>query len=140
MDFSSGQAGGEWVLTDVSLVVKKSDLDPDTVTARLGLEPTAVRPPGQDRWGPPGEIDGQWRLQCDERTARKLSEQLDEILPLVERCAPQLREMMAEGFEICLAVHGFADNDSRAFFSSTVVSRIASLGVPLVLKPNLNAR
>ncbi|MER5984737.1 DUF4279 domain-containing protein [Streptomyces sp. NPDC001787] len=121
-------------------MVKKSDLDPDEVTARLGLEPTAVRAPGEDRWGPPGEIDGQWRLQCDERTTRKLSEQLDEILLLAEHCAPQLREMMAEGCEVCLAVHGFADNDSRAFFSSPVVSRVASLGVPLLLKPNLNAR
>ncbi|MER5806776.1 DUF4279 domain-containing protein [Streptomyces sp. NPDC002033] len=140
MDSELGRAGNPWVLTDVSLVVKRGDLDPDSVTARLGLQPTAVRMPGLDRWGPPGEVDGQWRLQCDDRTTREFSEQLDNILISAERCAAQLKEMMAEGFEVYLAIYGFANHESRVFFSSLAISRIASLGVPLVLTPNLNER
>ncbi|WP_374325019.1 DUF4279 domain-containing protein [Streptomyces sp. AP-93] len=129
-----------WVLTSVSLVVKKHDLDPDAVTARLGLQPTAVRLPGADRWGPPGEVDGRWRLTCDERTTRDPAEQLEQIVSAAEGCVSQLRLMQAEGSEVHLEVYGFADHGSEFLVPAPLFSRIAQLGVPLSLTPNLNSR
>ncbi|MFK4224075.1 DUF4279 domain-containing protein [Streptomyces sp. NPDC019890] len=132
--------GESWVLTDVTLIIKKSDLDPDVITARLGLKPSAVRPPGPDRWDPRGDTDGQWRLQCDERTTRVFSEQLDAILRAAEGCDRILASMKVEGFDISLAVGGYADNDSQLSFSASEMTRISRLGLPLVLTPNLNER
>ncbi|MEW2081615.1 DUF4279 domain-containing protein [Streptomyces sp. NPDC005283] len=134
------RAGESWVLTDVALIIKKSDLDPDVITARLGLKPSAVRLPGPDRWNPRGDTDGQWRLQCDERTTRIFSEQLDSILRAAEGCHRILASMRAEGFDVMLAIGGYADNDSQLSFSASEITRISRLGLPLTLIPNLNER
>ncbi|MEU9303069.1 DUF4279 domain-containing protein [Streptomyces sp. NPDC048269] len=130
----------EWVLTDVSLVVRKADLDPGEVTERLGLQPTAVRAPGADRWGPPGETDGQWRLTSDERTARILPDQLREILSAAEGCEQELHALQREGCTVSLAVYGFAGHGARIFLPADTVSRLARLGFPLTVTPNLNDR
>jgi Domain of unknown function (DUF4279) len=132
--------GESWTLTDVTLVVRKRDLDPDAVTERLGLRPSSVRIPGIDRWDPKGETDGQWRFQCDERTTRIFSEQLDVVLRASERCARVLATLSAEGCTILLAIGGFADNDSQISFSAHEMVRISRLGIPLILTPNLNER
>ncbi|MER6200938.1 DUF4279 domain-containing protein [Streptomyces sp. NPDC001586] len=134
------RAAGAWVLTDVALVVEKGDLDPDAVTARLGLQPTAVRFPGVDRWGPPGDVAGRWRLTCDERTTRDLSGQLEHVLSAAEGCAVPLREMRAEGCDVRLAVYGFAGHGSHLLIPAPMISRVARLGLPLILTPNMNDR
>ncbi|MGW2437158.1 DUF4279 domain-containing protein [Streptomyces sp. MT206] len=140
MNSISQRSAHPWVLTSASLVVKKSDLDPDAVSARLGLRPTAVRLPGADRWGPPGEVDGRWRLTCDERTTRDPTGQLEHLLSEAEGCASQLRMMQTEGFEVHLEIHGFAEHGSQFLVPAPLFSRISRLGVPLTLTPNLNAR
>lgn len=134
------RSGESWTLTDVTLVVRKSDLDPDAVTERLGLQPSSVRMPGIDRWDPKGETDGQWRYQCDERTTRVFSEQLDVVLRASERCARVLAALGAEGCNVALSIGGFADNDSQLSLSVHEMARISRLGIPLILIPNLNER
>ncbi|MFD3652530.1 DUF4279 domain-containing protein [Streptomyces sp. NPDC058620] len=130
-----------WTLTDVTLVVKKSDLDPGHVTEFLGLQPSAVKAPGFDRWAPPGgDTDGQWRLRCDEHTTRNFTEQVDIILQAAERRAKELASLRSEGCETLLAVEGFADNDSQISFSAQAMGRICRLGLSLKLTPNLNER
>ncbi|MFJ5221833.1 DUF4279 domain-containing protein [Streptomyces sp. NPDC088400] len=124
----------------MTLVVRKSDLDPDAITERLGLQPSAVRMPGIDRWNPQGETDGQWRFQCDERTTRNFSEQLDVVLRASETCAQVLAMLSAEGCNVSLSIGGFADNDSQISFSAHEMVRISRLGIPLILTPNLNER
>ncbi|MEV7870220.1 DUF4279 domain-containing protein [Streptomyces sp. NPDC088124] len=127
-------------MTDVTLVVKKDDLDPDSVTARLGLQPSAVRLPGVDRWDPGGDADGQWRLQCDERTTRIFSEQLDVILRAAEGCARVLEMLRAEGCETTIIVSGFAGNDSQIVFSGDEMARISRLQTAVKIIPNINER
>ncbi|MFE4367341.1 DUF4279 domain-containing protein [Streptomyces sp. NPDC056835] len=129
-----------WVLTAVALTVKKNDLDPDSVTDRLGLRPSAVRMPGIDRWNPEGDPAGQWRLQCDERTTRVFSEQLGTILRVAEECADTLAILRAEGCEVTITVRGFADNDSRILLSADELARASRLKIPLAFIPNLNSR
>ncbi|UUN27462.1 DUF4279 domain-containing protein [Streptomyces sp. FIT100] len=122
------------------MIIKKSDLDPEAITQRLGIEPSATRAPGPDRWGPPGDTDGQWRLQCDERTTRIFSEQLDVILKAAEGCAQILAMLRSEGFEVTLVVRGYADNDSQLSIPAAGMARISRLGVPLTLRPSLSER
>ncbi|MFE3142251.1 DUF4279 domain-containing protein [Streptomyces scopuliridis] len=129
-----------WVLTTVALIVKKSDLDPNSVTEKLGLQPSAVRMPGIDRWNPEGDAAGQWRLQCDEHTTRAFPEQLDIILRAAEGCADTLAALRAEGCEVTIVVRGFADNDSQVSFSAGEMARVSRLNIPLKIIPNLNAR
>ncbi|MFJ2214936.1 DUF4279 domain-containing protein [Streptomyces sp. NPDC101062] len=134
------QPGESWTLTDVTLVVKKDDLDPDSVTARLGLHPSAVRLPGVDRWNPAGDTDGQWRLQCDERTTRVLSEQLDVVLRAAEGCSRVLEMLRSEGCETSIIISGFAGNDSQIIFSGEEMARISRLQTPVKIIPNVNER
>ncbi|NUK05622.1 DUF4279 domain-containing protein [Streptomyces lunaelactis] len=134
------QQGGAWVLTDVTLIIKGSELDPDEVTKELDIQPTAVRPPGPDRWGPPGEVDGQWRLQCNEHSTRILSEQLDTILTAAESRSNKLKAFLLEGFKVTLTIGGYADSDSQIILSPAELSRVARLGIPLILAPSLSER
>ncbi|MFC9427807.1 DUF4279 domain-containing protein [Streptomyces sp. NPDC056987] len=124
----------------MTLVVKKDDLDPDSVTGRLGLRPSAVRLPGVDRWNPAGDTDGQWRLQCDERTTRIFSEQLDVILRAAEGCARVLEILRAEGCETFIVISGFADDDSQIVFSGEDMARISRLQTSVKIIPNVNER
>ncbi|MFJ2557707.1 MULTISPECIES: DUF4279 domain-containing protein [unclassified Streptomyces] len=134
------QPGDSWILTAVTLVVKKDDLDPDSVTERLGLIPSDVRLPGVDRWNPAGDTDGQWRLQCDERTSRILSEQLDVILRAAEGCTRVLEMLRAEGCETTIVISGFAGNGSQIIFSGDEMARIYRLQTPVKIIPNINER
>ncbi|MEU9980528.1 DUF4279 domain-containing protein [Streptomyces sp. NPDC050856] len=129
-----------WKLTDVALVIKKADLDPGEVTARLDLQPSAVKSPGIDRWNPGGGAEGQWRYQCDERTATDFSAQLDIVLKAAEQRSHILASLQEEGFEVFLLVGGFAAHDARLPFSSAELQRIARLNMSLRLLPNLNER
>lgn len=86
-----------WVLTEVSLVTKGRDLRPEEITPFLDVEPTGVRNPGPSKWDRPGEIDGQWRISCDECASRDFHEQLDSILSLAERKRVELRKLAAQG-------------------------------------------
>ncbi|MEU0272793.1 DUF4279 domain-containing protein [Streptomyces sp. NPDC006307] len=131
---------GHWRLTDVALVIRKADLDPDTITARLDLPPSAVKAPGIDRWNPGGDTDGQWRYQCDERTTRRFSEQLDIVLKAAEQRGPILGSLQQEGFDLALLVRGFASHDAHVLFSPLEMQRIARLNMPLSLVPSLNER
>ncbi|MFE3739443.1 DUF4279 domain-containing protein [Streptomyces sp. NPDC059134] len=121
-------------------MIKKYDLDPDSVTEHLGLTPSAVRLPGVDRWNPTGDTDGQWRLQCDERTTRTFSEQLDIILRAAEGCVRVLEMLRAEGCETAIIISGFAGNDSQIIFSAEEMARMSRLQTPVKVIPNVNER
>ncbi|MET9377077.1 DUF4279 domain-containing protein [Streptomyces sp. NPDC003035] len=134
------QQGAAWVLTDVSLVVRGPDLDPDEVSKKLNIEPTGTRPPGPSRWGPPGDVDGEWRLQCDERSTRVFPEQLDTILTAVEPHAEDVRGLLANGISVTLTIRGYVDNDSQIALTPEQMRRVARLGVPLALAPSTSER
>ncbi|WP_328860944.1 DUF4279 domain-containing protein [Streptomyces sp. NBC_00306] len=132
--------GESWTLTDVTLLIQKPDLDPEDVTRRLDIQPSAVRNPGVDRWGPPGETSGQWRLQCDERTTRTFSEQLHFILAAAEGRTSVLQSLNAEGCEISIVIGGYAANDSQLSLTAAELIRLARLDIPLTLTPSLSER
>jgi hypothetical protein len=134
------QQGTSWVLTDVALVVRGPGLDPDDVTRRLNLRPTGVRRPGPDQRGALGGDDGQWRLQCDERTTRVFSEQFDTILTAAEPHARDMHELMANGNSVTLTVSGYVDNDSQITLTPEQMRRVARLGIPLTLSPSNSER
>ncbi|MEU1279774.1 DUF4279 domain-containing protein [Streptomyces sp. NPDC005805] len=135
----TANAGYTWVLTRVELVLSSPELDPDDVTRRLGLQPTGALRPGPRRWNP-GDTSGYWGFENSERSARSLREQLDEVLSAAESCLGPLREILREGVEASVTIHGYADNDSEIVFSPTEMDRMARLGIPLVLSPSLNER
>ncbi|MFE1444719.1 DUF4279 domain-containing protein [Streptomyces olivaceoviridis] len=129
-----------WVLTEVSLVIKGRDLHPEEITPFLGLEPTGVRNPGPSKWDRPGEIDGQWRISCDERTSRDFHEQLDSILSIAERKRTELRQLAERGYEVTVSLFGFSGNDSTLALESEEIKRIALLGFPLRVAASMNER
>ncbi|MFI2187595.1 DUF4279 domain-containing protein [Streptomyces sioyaensis] len=129
-----------WVLTDVSLIIKKVDLDPEAVSQRLGITPTGVYRPDQGSQERNRGREGIWRLQCDERTTRDFSEQLNTVLSATEEKRAEIRDLIAEGHEIHLSVYGFAGTGSVLPFSVRDLERISRLNLPLELAPNTNAR
>ncbi|MFJ8670240.1 DUF4279 domain-containing protein [Streptomyces sp. NPDC093600] len=134
------QRGGTWALPDVSLVVRGPELDPDEVTRKLTLQPTGTRPPGPSRWGRPGDVDGEWRLQCDERSTRVFSEQLDTVLTAVEPHSGAVSELLASGLSVTLTIRGYVGDDSRIALTAEQLRRVARLGVPLTLAPSTSER
>ncbi|WP_328737385.1 DUF4279 domain-containing protein [Streptomyces bobili] len=129
-----------WVLTEVSLVVKGRGLRPEEITPFLDIEPTGVRNPGPDKWDRPGEVDGQWRISCDERTSRDFHEQLNDILAIVERKQVELAHLAEQGYEVTVSLFGFSGNDSTLSLRSEEIKRIALLGFPLRVAANMNER
>ncbi|MGW7430153.1 DUF4279 domain-containing protein [Streptomyces sp. NPDC054861] len=134
------QQGAIWALPDVSLVVRGPELDPEEVSRKLALQPTGTREPGPSRWGPPGDVDGEWRLQCDERSTRVFSEQLDTVLTAVEPHAGAVGELMADGLCVTLTVRGYVGNDAQIALTPEQMRRVALLGVPLTLAPSTSER
>ncbi|WP_189943934.1 DUF4279 domain-containing protein [Streptomyces aurantiogriseus] len=129
-----------WVLTDVSLVIKGRDLHPEEITPFLDIGPTGVRNPGPSKWGRPGEIDGQWRISCDERTSRNFHEQLDSILSTAERKRTELRQLAEQGYEVTVSLLGFSGNESTLALQPEEIKRIAILGFPLTVAASMNER
>lgn len=129
-----------WVLTDVSLVVKGRDLRPEEVTPFLELEPTGFRDPGPGQWDDPSDVDGQWRIGCDERTSRDFREQLDTVLSVAERKRVELRQLADRGYEVTISLFGFAGNDATLSLEPEEIKRIALLGFPLRVAASMNER
>ncbi|MDT0443367.1 DUF4279 domain-containing protein [Streptomyces johnsoniae] len=123
----------KWAGTDATLVVRKDDLDPQAVTARLGLDPTATRLPGPARLRPAGDPSGLWLYQCS-TAALGLPEQIDRVVDAVEERAGVLHELAAEGHEVTLTAFGFVGNGSVLEIMPQTALRIASLGIPLELR------
>ena len=135
------QDGTGWVLTSVALVVRGPELDPDALTARLApLRPTGTRPPGPSRWARPGDVDGEWRLQCDERTARDFATQLDAVLTAAESRRERWRELRDEGLSVAVVVRGYAGHDTRLALGAEELRRVARLGLSLSLAPSTSER
>ncbi|MER7046044.1 DUF4279 domain-containing protein [Streptomyces jumonjinensis] len=123
----------------MALVIKGPDLYPDRVTERLCLQPTSSGPPGVDRWIP-GDTDGRWSLECDNRITRIFSEQLDHVLSAAESRTEALASLRSEGHTVMLTVWGYADHDSQLAFSASDIARIARLNIPLRLSQSLSDR
>jgi hypothetical protein len=130
----------QWVLSSVTLVVRGAELDPADVTRQLSVEPTASRPAGFDRWARPGDTDGQWRLEIDDRATREFDEQLESVLSLAEQKRTELRALRDAGHSVQIAVRGYADNDSQLFLPAETIGRLTHVGVTLVLNPSLSER
>ncbi|MGW4223696.1 DUF4279 domain-containing protein [Streptomyces bauhiniae] len=129
-----------WALTDVSLVVKGSDLRPEEVTPFLEVQPTGVREPGPSQWDHPDDVDGQWRLSCDERSTGDFHEQLDTVLSVAERKRIELRQLADRGYEVTITLFGFAGNDATLSLEPGEIKRIALLGFPLRVAASMNER
>ncbi|PRH77508.1 hypothetical protein C6N75_19915 [Streptomyces solincola] len=134
-------AAKPWAVPATDFIIQGSELNPDHVTAFLGIEPTKANPPGDDPWGPPGRQDGRWVLGCDEWSTRDLSEQLDTVLTPVEARSGLVHSLLAEpGVRAVIRISGYAENDAQIMLSAAEVLRLARLGVPLVLAPSLSER
>ncbi|MFD9208708.1 DUF4279 domain-containing protein [Streptomyces sioyaensis] len=125
-----------WVLTQVTVVISKSDLDPEEVTRRLSLTPTDVLQPGTDARYP----DGEWRLKFGDRISRDFSQQLDAALLALDPQRSTLHDLVSEGCEVLLTAYGFADHNSTIELAARDVERISQLGIPFALIPNINSR
>ncbi|MFD9630656.1 DUF4279 domain-containing protein [Streptomyces violascens] len=129
-----------WVMTEAALVIKGADMDPAVVTQELALNPTSTRAPGYDRWDTSGSTDGRWRLEFDNDYSRDFSLQMDALLSVAEEKRAQIANLVAQGYEAILSVYGFAGHDGSLPFTAQQMARAASIGIPLVLTPNLNER
>ncbi|MEU4110408.1 DUF4279 domain-containing protein [Streptomyces sp. NPDC027717] len=129
-----------WALTDVSLVIKGRDLRPEEVTPFLELEPTGFRDPGPGEWDDPSDVDGQWRIGCDERTSRDFHAQLDTVLSVAEGKRVELRQLADRGYAVTINLFGFAGNDATLSLGPEEIKRIALLGFPLRVAPSMNER
>ncbi|MDX2591674.1 MULTISPECIES: DUF4279 domain-containing protein [Streptomyces] len=130
----------DWVLTDVSLVVKGADLRPAEITSFLGIEPTGVREPGPGQWGRPDETDGEWGIDCDSHVSRDFHERLDTILSTAESKRAELAHLAERGYAVILDVYGFAGNVCGLTLHPEELRRIALLGFPLRVAANMNER
>ncbi|WP_059010478.1 DUF4279 domain-containing protein [Streptomyces specialis] len=130
IDGTYTRAENAWVGTSAALVVRKDDLEPRTVTERLGLAPTRTRLPGPDRWRPGGDEAGLWLFECHE-TRKSLPEQVNEVLDVFTAKAGELRSLIDEGYDATLALFGFVGDGSVVELSSETIARIVSLGIPL---------
>lgn len=136
----TAQSEGPWVLTTVSLTIEKPDLDPSTVSAALGIEPTSSRLPGPSRWRPADDTNGLWILEYDQRTARELSDQLDRLLSLIESKVAALGSLRATGYQVSIEIRGYAGDGAMLVIPYALLARISHLGIPLTVIPKINER
>ena len=107
----------------VTLTLRRHDLVPATITRRLGIKPSEYHEP----WHPDTADDGTWILEPVAAAEKSLEAQLAELLDVIEPRAAELEKLYGEGYDVSLSVRGDVDADT--------VTRLAQLGVPLVLAP-----
>ncbi|MFD4786642.1 DUF4279 domain-containing protein [Streptomyces sp. NPDC058459] len=129
-----------WLSTAVSFVVSGHDLQPEEVTALLGIEPTGTRSPGPSRWSRPGDTDGLWGIRCDSNLTHDFREQLAHVLSIMESKKDELTRLVGRGYDVTVDFYGFAGNDCVLTLRPDEVERIAALGFPLKVAANMNER
>ncbi|WP_181763956.1 DUF4279 domain-containing protein [Streptomyces albidus (ex Kaewkla and Franco 2022)] len=122
----------------MTLVVEGMNLDPGSVTERLGSDPTRSAAPGEDSQIPDGA--GFWGLDFGMGFSAEFHRQLSGALDFAEQRAGQLSSLQAAGHDVRLAVYGFSGNESKLPLSPEELGRLAGLGLPFRITPNLNQR
>lgn len=123
----------------ISLVIRKIDLDPTTVTERLGITPTGAGGPRNDGETPGKARYGFWYLRYYYDTSNDFSRLLDTTLSAVERKRDSIAELVAEGYAAHLRVDGYTLYGTLTF-SARDIERISEINIPLILFPNTDAR
>ncbi|NNN37974.1 DUF4279 domain-containing protein [Streptomyces sp. S3(2020)] len=131
---------GAWVETDVKLLVRKSDLDPDLLARELPLTPTAVSLPtdGSRSLGLPDE--GVWSLAVHKRLPGGIDDQLRELLRQITPHASSISSLAARGYEVSINVSGFVGRGSTFSLAPDVISQVAALNIPFVVSPSTSER
>lgn len=128
-----------WILVTISLAIRKIDLDPATVTERLGITPTRAGGPRNDGETPGKARYGFWYLEYYDDTSDDFSRLLDTILSAIEDKRDGIAELVAEGCTARLHVDGYTLCGTLTF-SARDIERISEINIPLILSPNTNAR
>ncbi|MGW5445343.1 DUF4279 domain-containing protein [Streptomyces asiaticus] len=131
---------GAWVLTDAALCIEKDDLDPDSVTAVLGIQPSGIRKPGRTQWRPAGDANGLWILECNDRTTQDLHEQVEHVLAVMESKRQELHNLISSGCDAYFRIYGFVGNGATFKLSPSTLAQLASLDIDLRILPNVSQR
>ncbi|GAA3855285.1 DUF4279 domain-containing protein [Streptomyces sedi] len=129
-----------WTAATAKLVVRGDDLEPDAVSALLGLTPSSVKAPGPDQRAPEGDAAGLWALAAGPWRKQSLAEQLEELSEVVEAHADGLRELRESGCEVRVVAFGFVGSVAHLEVSTECVRRLGAQGVSLHLDPSSNSR
>ncbi|MER6188048.1 DUF4279 domain-containing protein [Streptomyces sp. NPDC021056] len=131
---------GAWVETDVKLLIRKSDLDPDLLARELPLTPTAVSLPTDEsrRLGLPDE--GVWSLAVHKRLPGGIDDQLRELLQHIAPHAPSISSLTERGYEVSINVSGFVGRGSTFSLTPDVISQVAALNIPFIVSPSTSER
>ncbi|MEV7230115.1 DUF4279 domain-containing protein [Polymorphospora sp. NPDC051019] len=135
------EAEALWGGPTLTLKITKSDLDPEAVTRRLRLTPTASAGPGFDPYAPLSGSDGRWFLDSDTSgRASQFTTAAGDLLVRLTAASAAIRDLVDEGYSVQLIVRGYSGPRSTALVAPEVLRRIADLGLPLVVVPSTNER
>ncbi|MCX5999313.1 MAG: DUF4279 domain-containing protein [Chloroflexi bacterium] len=107
-------SNGSCILARASLCIYPDEVDPATVTKRLGLEPTYSQKKGEQRLERSGRLHtlgvSSWLIDSDGAvSSRDLRRHLDWLLDRIEPAAAQLRELQqCPGVEMSVRCAWFA--------------------------------
>lgn len=125
------QVGGTVDESSAALCIYGDDLDPDDVSARLGIQPTRAFRKGERRNHSPPTRHGAWILEVRGETPTGPDDHLRELLAQVT-VAPDVWQTLLRDFELRLscAVHTTGWNRGFALRPATL-AKIADLGIEL---------
>ncbi|RKN39259.1 DUF4279 domain-containing protein [Streptomyces hoynatensis] len=118
----------QWAQLAVTLLVSGADLDPGSVTERLGVPPDFSRAPGAVPAFRAGA--GCWGLVAD-APGTSLPSLLDALLARVRPLSAQLRALRAEGHRVSIDVSGLVESGAELTLPPDVLSRVNELGLAL---------
>ncbi|ONK12229.1 hypothetical protein [Streptomyces sp. MP131-18] len=128
MSGSTAHGADHWESLTATLLITKSDLNPDDLTQRLGTPPDFSRSADADAGARFRGGVGCWAL----RTAGDdVPGALGALLPRVAPLIGELAALRAEGHRVQINVAGGIDRGRRLTVPGEILARVAGLGLPL---------
>lgn len=124
------------VIVLVSFVLVGADLDPETITDLLGLQPTRARRRGEVIRSHPSSVypTGSWSLQSDLHDSEPIEAHVTRLLDHLEGKGSEIRSLIHSGLDggfYC--TYAMQTELNRILLSSATLARIANLNLDLTI-------
>ncbi|MEU9141877.1 DUF4279 domain-containing protein [Streptomyces sp. NPDC048404] len=120
-----------WGTPQAALLITGRNLQPQDITAKLGIAPTFSKEPAAGSSFRPGE--GCWALQVTGSPEQGFDGLVDELSKLISHALEQLQDVRRRGHSVQLDLSGHVRSGSRAVLSSHVLACAARLDLPVSL-------
>ncbi|MFF3414373.1 DUF4279 domain-containing protein [Streptomyces sp. NPDC002698] len=125
------ELSSSWGTPRAALLITGRNLEPQDITAALGITPTFSREATRDASFRPGE--GCWTLQVTGAPEQGFDGLVDELVAFISPALEEIQDIRRRGHSVQLDLSGHVRSGSRAVLSPHVLACAARLDLPVSL-------